>query len=110
MNRTVDDYDTDIDNDWDDEEVELFMDRYSEESTEVEATPAVICEWNLTKHGIDTPCKYLSDAGPTQKKCSMPKMLVLRDVRSRAYNGMQIWRTVEFVSTSTLQCAVFSTP
>ena len=58
----------------------------------VKMSPAVICGWNVTKHGIDTPCKYLSDHAPTHKKCSAPKMFVLRDVRSRAYNGMQMWR------------------
>ena len=36
MMRPVEDFDTDIDDDWDEEEVELFIDNYAEENSEVE--------------------------------------------------------------------------
>ena len=58
-------------------------------------SPAVICGWNVTKHGIDTPCLYLSNAAPVHKKCSAPKLMPLRDVRGRCYNGLQIMRLLE---------------
>jgi len=75
--------------------VELVLQRGSPLPELKKACPYIVTGWNATKHGVDTPCKLLSDASPQHKKCAAPKMLFLRDLRYRAYNGMQMWRLLE---------------